>query len=415
MPEEETRNLAPVSVHSELVQAPGADDLLGQIRPEWQAKNLIKRVNKLLPVDPSSACQRLLNAAIHDLRHKIVVAGIDLAKEAANRYDLPSVAKTEDVLENYSTFRIIDLAYRIGILSRPEWRRIKRCYEIRRDLEHEDDEYEAQVEDVLYIFKSSVEIVLSKDPIQLLRVSDVKELIDAPQKAIPSDQLLSEYEQAPDPRQREILEHLINTALNPNNADVIRQNSMEFLRSFRHPTKNPVKIELGKLLQERAGKKTFDLLLAKVAHAAGVLPYLKQRQLSSLFDSFLERLTNVGYRWQQFAEHRPILDDLEDTGGLNTCHGKVHAKVRRELVLWMTLCYLGEPGGYGTYGLNRKVFYSNVAAPVIARMFQSAGALLQDDLVAAAKNRRVKTAVKNKFIARRLEKLRDYISDRSED
>jgi hypothetical protein len=49
-----------------------ADDdvpaLMKQIRPEWQARGLIERVRKLLPVDLSSACQRLLNAAIQDLR-----------------------------------------------------------------------------------------------------------------------------------------------------------------------------------------------------------------------------------------------------------------------------------------------------------------------------------------------------------
>src|SRR5687767_13926162 len=69
----------------------GTDELLAQIRPEWQSKSLIERVNKLLPVDPSSACQRLFNAAIQDLRQKILVAGIDLAKEAAERNKLPPI------------------------------------------------------------------------------------------------------------------------------------------------------------------------------------------------------------------------------------------------------------------------------------------------------------------------------------
>jgi hypothetical protein len=47
------------------------------------------RVRQLLPVDPSSACQRVLNAAIHDLRNKIIVAGLDIAQEAASRFRLP--------------------------------------------------------------------------------------------------------------------------------------------------------------------------------------------------------------------------------------------------------------------------------------------------------------------------------------
>ncbi|PCJ41643.1 MAG: hypothetical protein COA81_07065 [Alphaproteobacteria bacterium] len=132
----------------ELVEDSGVPKLLLQIRPQWQAKNLISRVRKLLPVDPSSACQRLFNASMHDLREKIVIAGIDIATEAAKQYKLPPVTKSEDI-EDYPTAKIIDLAYRMGLLRRAEWRRICRCYEIRRDLEHEDDEYEAGVEDCM--------------------------------------------------------------------------------------------------------------------------------------------------------------------------------------------------------------------------------------------------------------------------
>jgi hypothetical protein len=59
----------------ELVPAAGFDKLLAKVRPEWQARDLIGRVRALLPVDRSSACQRLLNAAIHDLRQKILITG----------------------------------------------------------------------------------------------------------------------------------------------------------------------------------------------------------------------------------------------------------------------------------------------------------------------------------------------------
>jgi hypothetical protein len=73
-----THDLVPTAA-GQMVIASGADALLAQIRPSWQAKALITRVKALLPVDPSSACQRLLNAAIHDLRDKIIIAGLDVA------------------------------------------------------------------------------------------------------------------------------------------------------------------------------------------------------------------------------------------------------------------------------------------------------------------------------------------------
>lgn len=124
----------------DVVAASDVPALMGLIRPQWQAKGLIERVRRLLPVDPSSACQRLLNAAIADLRDKVKVAGLDIAKEAAAAHRLPPVERADDV-DKYSTAKLIDLSYRMGLLTRPEWRRLTRAYDIRRDLEHEDSEY----------------------------------------------------------------------------------------------------------------------------------------------------------------------------------------------------------------------------------------------------------------------------------
>jgi hypothetical protein len=143
------------------VVASRVDSLLIQIRPQWQAKALITGVKALLPVDPSSACQRLLNAAIHDLCEKIIIAGLDVAQEAATRNKLPAASKPEDIQE-YSTTHTLDLAYHMGLINRPEWRRLRRAYDIRKDLEHEDDQYEAGIEDCVYVFRTCIEIVLSK-------------------------------------------------------------------------------------------------------------------------------------------------------------------------------------------------------------------------------------------------------------
>lgn len=77
------KNEIMIAANREFAVASDVQGLMLQIRPEWQAKNLVQRVMKLLPVDPSSACQRLFNAAIHDIKKKILVAGIDIAKESS--------------------------------------------------------------------------------------------------------------------------------------------------------------------------------------------------------------------------------------------------------------------------------------------------------------------------------------------
>jgi hypothetical protein len=95
-----------VPVPGEITQPTGVDALLRSIRPHWQAKNLIERVKRLLPADPSSACQRIFNASIHDLKEKLCVAGLDIVGEAARLNKLPAVTTPEDI-ERYSTYNTI--------------------------------------------------------------------------------------------------------------------------------------------------------------------------------------------------------------------------------------------------------------------------------------------------------------------
>jgi hypothetical protein len=146
---------------------------------------------------------RLLSASIKDLQSKIVIAGVDLAAEAAGLHKLPPVTKADDVLENYSTTNTLNLAYRMGLLTRAEWRRWELAYDIRKNLEHEDDEYEAQPEDCVYIFSTCINIVLAREPIELIRLSDVKAAIESPDRVSLTPDLLEDYGKAPEVRQTE--------------------------------------------------------------------------------------------------------------------------------------------------------------------------------------------------------------------
>ena len=116
-----------IAAGNAVVMPNSPQELLSQIRGEWQSENLIKRVSKLLKVDASSACQRLFNASIHDLRDKIHIAGLDIAMVAAKQNKLPTVATPDDIRQ-YTTMNVLNLAYYMGLLARPAWRRLLRAY-----------------------------------------------------------------------------------------------------------------------------------------------------------------------------------------------------------------------------------------------------------------------------------------------
>jgi len=377
--------------------------MLEMIRPVWRGRSLIERVVRLLPVDPSSACQRLFNASIHDLREKVKVAGIDIAIEAAKLNKLPPIEKPEDI-DAYSTAKLIELCYKMGLLNRPEWRKMTRVYEIRRDLEHEDAEYEAGLEDCFYIFKTCIEIVLSKDPIQLLRVTDVKDVVEKPSAIVATEELLLDYKHTPQTRKKDILMFLISAALDESNPDIVRQNSFEFLKELEELTEPAVKIEIAGHIQERIGRRRqLDLLHAKVAFACGALPYLKQAIVKDFFIEYYKKLQKVGYRWDKYKEHGPFLEELEDIGGLEYCP----TEVRPYILKWMVLAYIGERGGYGYYGSNRPVFYSNTAAPMIDRIIRKIGTVAIEGFQQLSDDKDIKAAISNKNVARRFERLMD--------
>jgi hypothetical protein len=389
----------------ELVKASDAPYLLDQVRPAWQAKSLIERVRRLIDVDPSSACQRLLNAAIHDLREKVLIAGLDIAGEAAKQNSLPAVNKAEDI-ENYSTAKLIDLAYRIGLLSRPEWRRVHRCYEIRRDLEHEDDEYEAGVEDCIYIFKTCVEVILARDPIHVLRVTDVKVLIEQATAVAPSATLLQDYERAPQPRQEEISKFLVAIATDKSQSDLVQQNAYSLLTAISSLTQNSVKLTLAAHLQEKINRGgTLDRRFARVASAAGVFPYLKQSHREDFFEDFFAQMERVSSRWSAHSEHGELLRTFAEFGGLQYCP----PKIRKKILKWLCMLYIGEPGGRTSYGNVRNVFYSNVGAPLAAEIIASAGELVIEDLKHLRKDKDLSYPLSDQHVARRYEGLLDLV------
>jgi hypothetical protein len=394
-------DLVAINPNSELVEAAGVCSLMQKIRPHWKSKQLVQRVEKLLSNDPSSACQRIFNASIHDLREKVIVAGVDLAAEAAKQHRLPPINSAEDI-ENYSTSRLIDLVYRMGILSRPGYKRLMRAYEIRKDLEHEDDEYEAGIEDCVYMFATCIEVVLSKDPLHLIKLTDVKQIIEQPAAATLNESLIEEYKHAPQPRQYEIFRFLVSTALNKAQPDIVQQNSYNALYTLRAHTNTQVLLDSSKHLVDQIGKRAPELRVARVAIAAGLFSYLRKAQIKDLFSAYLVKMKQVGHHWKKHSEHGELLRGLQELGGLQ----HVPEELLEDYIEWLVLCYVGERGGYGA-GYARKTFYSNVGAPLVQEILKQANRDLAPALANLRKSPRVKSATNDENVARRFETLID--------
>ena len=402
----DTHSVVPYQ-HPEKPALPTAETYLARIRPEWRSTRLVERVRALLPVDASSACQRLLNAATHDLRSKIRILGIDLAAETARDFKLPPITSDED-LEEYSTARLYDLAYRIGLLNRAEWRRIHRAYDIRRDLEHEDDEYEASTGDLISIFETAIDVVLSREPIQVIQLRDVEEIIEGTAPAWASSDILSDFTEAPPQRKSEILERLAFWSLDDERPEIVRTNSYRVLRQLEPLAPSGAKIALAQKLETRIGRRPVDINTAQVALASGSYPYIHSRQQRLISEAILGRFEAVKPEWRRHPYHAEVLDDFAAAGAFSICP----VGADRRIVRWMIVAYLGEPGGYGYSGRNRAVFYSNTAAPRIERLLREAAPSIKGHVEYVAGEKTTRELVKVPEQEERLSRLVELASSK---
>ena len=85
-------------------------------------------------------------------------------------------------------------------------------------------------------------------------------------------------------------------------------------------------------------------------------------------------MITIGFSRRCATYKRAVLI-FHDIGGFTYCPKDLIKDFLKYLVLW----YIGEPGGYGTWGRNRAVFFSDSAAPVIRRIIKYSEVELYDD------------------------------------
>lgn len=295
----------------------------------------------------------------------------------------------------------------MGLLARSDWRRVTRCYEIRRDLEHEDDEYEAGIEDLVYIFHTCVDVILSKDPIQLVRLTDFKDLVEQAHSAVPDEALIEDFESAPQPRQEQIAKFLIATALDKAQADLVQQNAYTALGFIAEKIHPHVRTSLGTHLQDKVGRSMTDRQ-ARVAHISGLMPYIRQAARSAFFDRQFAEMQAVGYDWSAYEKHGDLIRSFEEYGGLSACPDDQRWKI----LWWLVLTYIGKPGGRTQFGNIRKVFYSNTAAPLIENVIQKESGSIANLLEQLREENQVKSRLMDQDVARRFDDLIDLASNK---
>jgi hypothetical protein len=236
-----------------------------------------------------------------------------------------------------------------------------------------------------------------------LKVKDVRNLIEQPSSIVPDETLLTDYERAPQPRQEEIMKFLLSVALDKNQSDLVQQNAFLTLSHLQSRTHNQVILKLGSHLQNQIGRNGIDTRIARVANAAGIFPHLRQTARKDFFEDFYKKMEKVSIYWSAYEHHGELLRNFKECGALNACP----EETRNKILKWLTLTYIGTPGGRTSYGNIRNVFYSNSAAPLIADIISNSSDLIKEELKNLSKDKDIKQAISNQHVSRRYEDLID--------
>jgi hypothetical protein len=249
-----------------------------------------------------------------------------------------------------------------------------------------------------------VDFILANDPVQIIKLTEIKSIVESPSLVSLDHAVIEDYEQAPNPIQTEISQFLISTSLDNKHPDIVRQNCYIALATLNSYTNRNTILECAQhFVDKRLGRRTPLLGEMRVANSSGILPYLRSAHVNSFYPSYLDRLDSTGYHWENNNKHGELLRDLKEVGGTTFCNDQV---IKDKIIEWLILCYIGEPGAYGYHGRNRQVFFTNSGAPLSFELLEEDEKISVTDvnrIVHASTT--IRKQIASKYVMRKLQEI----------
>ncbi|MDY0138223.1 MAG: hypothetical protein RBR50_00805 [Candidatus Izemoplasmatales bacterium] len=367
----------------------------------------LHKISAILLVDPGMAAQKMFNVGISELKTKIKTWGLKEISEIAVQRGLPKISNEEELI-NYKTRDIIKLSGIVGILTNANKSRLDLAYDMRNLIEHEDSHYEATNEEVQFIFSVVIDAILSVEIIEPISVTEIQELINSAEKLTRIDEsLIEKYESSATFRQVQVLERLINVALDESKADIVRTNAFNLLQVFRNYVKTEARMQLvEKFITAPISKKKIDIQTVKVFNAIGIVAYVSKSTMRTVYEKLISEVEKTSVNWNFYSDHIRVLSVFEDIGYFKYCPENLLYRI----LIWMAELYIGTPGGYGYYGRNRKVFYSDAGVDYVQEIVANSKELFIPYMSELLKDAKLLQKTKNQYIKERLNNFIDLIN-----
>lgn len=153
-------------------------------------------------------------------------------------------------------------------------------------------------------------------------------------------------------------------------------------------------------------KKKISIQTIKVFSAIGIIAYVSKSTMRMVYEKLIIELEQTKTYWDNYNEHIRILSIFEDIDYFKYCPENLLFRA----LSWMAQLYIGTPGGYGFYGRNRKVFYSDAGVDYVEDIIKNSKELFVPYVIELRKDPKISSKAKNNDIKERLNKFIDLIN-----
>lgn len=307
-----------------------------------------------------SAIGSYWNAVVDDLRRKIMHRSLDLFnKEMKPKKDVKTYEDFQDLVVDSD---LIDGAYKIGVISWEARKMLHHARETRNIFDGHPSSSTPSPMKVLDLMNDCNKYVLSQEyPPAIIELGTYIAIMDSPgfdRNVVAIGQAVSDL---PEVYKNELANRFYSIYTHPDSSTTLRSNVEVVAPVLWQELPKETRIQVAKrfdkdIVSGDAFKVQNGLdFLAKV----GGMKYVSTASRRAILDPIIKGLEDHLDKWGEEAQ---FVAKLERFGS------SVPVDLMSQFVSALTLTYVGYRGS--SYNWARKDFYSNAAAPIIARMFE---------------------------------------------
>lgn len=332
---------------------------LSNIRDEIWDNPYIAEAMRVLKVEGyRSAIGLYWDAVVDDLRKKIVCRSLDLFNKETGK----NVKEYEDFQNNVTDCELIEGAYKIGVLGWEARKMMQQAREVRNIFSGHPASSDPSILKVLNMIADCNRYVLSQDnPVAIIDINKYITTMDSPDFAKNEMAIEQAFSDLPKEYRSKLANMFYSAYIEDNCSSILKANIQLCYPFLWEKMDKDERSKIGKRVDKEivsGNKEKANRAIDFALCAPNGLRYVSSNTRLMLFEPAIKQLEDSRDQW---TEEGKAVKRLERLGSI------VPDELKERYVHNLAIAYVGYNGN--SYYFSRTNFYSDVAAPVIIRIF----------------------------------------------